>query len=152
MAEYSLQRETIVRKPIAEVFDFFSRAENLVRLTPPWLNFRILTPLPIEMRAGATIAYKLRVRGFPVTWRSEIAVWNPPFEFVDVQLQGPYQSWHHTHRFSELENGTRIEDVVRYSLPFGLLGDWANRLLVASDLDKIFTYRGQEVRRLFALS
>jgi ligand-binding SRPBCC domain-containing protein len=85
---YTLQRELVVGKPIAEVFEFFSKAENLEQLTPAWLNFRILTPLPIEMQPGATIAYQLRVRGIPLNWLTEIERWNPPYEFVDVQVPG----------------------------------------------------------------
>ncbi len=73
--------------PLAQVFAFFSQAENLEALTPPWLQFRIVTPQPIEMEQGATIAYQLRVRGIPIRWLTEIELWRPPYEFVDVQLK-----------------------------------------------------------------
>ena len=88
------------------VFDFFSRAENLEQITPPWMRFKMLTPLPIEMKPGATIAYALRVRGFPIGWLTEIERWDPPHEFVDVQAKGPYKLWRHTHRFIESGGGT----------------------------------------------
>ena len=48
---------------------------------------------PIEMHAGAVIDYKLRVRGFPIRWRSEITEWEPPYHFVDEQIRGPYRLW-----------------------------------------------------------
>jgi ligand-binding SRPBCC domain-containing protein len=145
---YTLQRDFIVRKPIAAVFKFFSRAGNLEEITPPWLHFRILTPKPIHLRQGATLAYRLRIRGFPVHWLTEIESWNPPFEFVDVQMRGPYQQWRHTHRFAETGGGTRIEDIVNYALPFGPLGRIVNKLQVADDLSAIFDYREQRVRAL----
>ena len=148
MAGYTLQRELTVPRPLPEVFEFFSRAENLETLTPPWLRFRILTPKPIEMRQGTTIAYQLRVRGIPIRWQSKIEVWHPPSEFVDAQVKGPYKQWRHTHRFQEIEGGVRIVDIVNYSLPFGPVGRLVHRLQVAADLAKIFDYREQQVRLL----
>jgi len=144
----TLRRELWVPNPISEVFDFFSRAENLERITPPWMQFKILTPLPITMKPGATIAYALRVHGIPMRWLTEIERWNPPFEFVDVQAKGPYKLWRHTHRFSEVRGGTLIEDVVEYALPFGWIGRLVHRLQVSRDLAKIFDYRTQRVQAL----
>jgi ligand-binding SRPBCC domain-containing protein len=149
MKEYTLQRELRVPHPLSVVFDFFSRAENLEKLTPPWMRFRILTPPPIEMKEGAAIAYALRVRGIPLRWISKIERWNPPFEFIDVQVKGPYKFWRHTHRFSEVEGGTSIVDIVHYALPFGPLGRLIHRLQVARDLAKIFDYRARQVQALF---
>lgn len=147
-ADYVFERGTTVTCPLKKVFDFFSKAENLEALTPPWLHFRIVTPQPIKMRQGTTISYQLRVRGIPVRWLTEIELWRPPYEFVDVQLEGPYSLWHHTHRFEECDGGTRIVDIVRYALPFGPLGRLVHRLRVSHDIAKIFDYREQRVRRI----
>jgi ligand-binding SRPBCC domain-containing protein len=149
MTIYTLHRELRVPHALPAVFDFFSRAENLEKLTPPWMRFRILTPPPIEMKQGATIRYALRVRGIPLEWISKIERWNPPFEFIDVQVKGPYKFWRHTHRFSEVGGGTAIEDIVQYALPFGPLGRLVHRLQVARDLANIFDYRAQQVQTLF---
>ena len=148
MTVYKLHRELWVPQPLPSVFEFFARPENLERITPPWLRFRILNPSPIEMKQGATIAYSLRVRGIRLRWLTEIERWNPPFEFVDVQTKGPYRLWRHTHRFSEVEGGTSIVDTVHYALPFGLLGRSAHSLLVARDLSRIFDYRARQVHAL----
>src|SRR5271165_6735093 len=128
MKTYTLDRELWVPYPLAVVFDFFSRAENLEQLTPPWLGFRILTPLPVQMNPGAKIAYSIRLHGIPIRWLTEIERWDPPHEFVDVQIKGPYKLWRHTHQFSEVNGGTSIVDTVEYALPFGLLGQFANWL------------------------
>jgi ligand-binding SRPBCC domain-containing protein len=148
MTVYTLERETFVPQPIKPVFGFFSQAENLERITPPWLSFRILNPQAVKMQQGATIAYKLRVRGIPVHWLTEIERWDPPFEFLDVQAKGPYQLWRHTHRFFQVEDGTRIVDIVNYALPLGVLGRIVHKLLVARDLSAIFNYRQQRVHAL----
>jgi len=146
---YTLRRELWVPRPLAPSFDFFSRVENLERITPPWLRFRILAPQPVAMKAGTTIGYALRVHGIPLRWLTEIEQWNPPFEFVDVQVKGPYRLWRHTHRFAEAEGGTSIVDHVEYALPFGPLGRLVHRL-VAQDLGRIFDYRARQVKALLS--
>ena len=100
------------------------------------------------MRQGATIAYRLHVRGVPLRWLIEIELWRPPYEFVDVQVKGPYKLWRHIRRVQEIKNGSRIVDVVNYTLPLGALGRLVHRLQVADDLNEIFDYREHRVRTL----
>ncbi len=148
MAEYILKRELTIDLPRAEVFDFFADAGNLERITPPELNFYIITPQPIDIRKGALIDYRLKLRGFPVTWRTEISLWEPPFRFVDQQLKGPYKQWIHTHTFTEIDTGTTlIEDEVRYRLPMEPLGDIAH-FMVRRELEYIFDYRQKAVAEM----
>jgi len=142
---FRFHRELTLPLPRSAVFGFFSRAENLERITPPWLGFQILTPGPIELKQGARIAYALRLHGLPLRWLTEIAEWNPPQSFVDVQLRGPYRVWRHTHSFEEVPGGTRMTDDVEWALPFGWLGALA-RPLVERDIRKIFGYRTQAVQ------
>lgn len=150
MAEHILTRHLTLDLPRGEVFDFFADAGNLERITPPELKFHIITPQPIDMRPGALIDYKLRMRGLPVKWRTEISVWNPPDSFVDQQLKGPYKQWVHRHTFTELEpNKTLIEDDVRYRLPLEPLGDIVH-FLVRRELDYIFDYRKKAVAEILS--
>src|SRR5262245_5790145 len=105
---YLIEREQWVPKPIEDVFGFFADATNLEAITPAWLRFRIVTPTPIAMAVGTLIAYRLRWRGLPLHWTTRIEAWEPPHRFVDMQLSGPYRSWHHTHSFESQEGGTLI--------------------------------------------
>ena len=132
--------------PIEEVFRFFAAAENLNLLTPPWLGFTILSPLPIEMTVGAIIEYRIRLRGLPLTWRSEITEWQPPYSFCDEQRRGPYRFWIHKHTFRETPDGTLVTDHVDYGV---LGGAPVNRLFVAGELRKIFAYRKAQLAALF---
>ena len=146
---YVFRAEQFVPRPLNEVFDFFSKAENLQKLTPEWLHFRILSVDPTPVRKGTLIKYSLRWRVVPIHWTTEIIEWDPPHRFVDVQLKGPYKLWHHEHRFASEGTGTRISDEVRYALPFGVFGSIAHKLKVKNDVKTIFAYRTKAVRQLF---
>jgi ligand-binding SRPBCC domain-containing protein len=133
-------------RPIKEVFAFFSDAANLDSITPQWLSFRTVTRQPIEMHAGAVVDYRLRVRGFPSRWRSEITEWEPPYHFVDEQIRGPYRRWIHAHKFEPRNGGTLVCDDVRYAVPF----DWLlHKLIVRPDVERIFAYRADCLRKRF---
>jgi len=147
---HTLRREQWLSRPIDEVFAFFADPRNLEEITPPWLGFRILTISSDAVSAGTEIRYRLRLHGMPIFWRTEILQWQSPNRFVDVQRSGPYRLWHHTHRFEAHGGGTRMIDIVRYRLPFGLLGRWVHRFKVQGDVRRIFDYRCQRIQELFA--
>ena len=145
MSVHVLRREQRLPDPPADVFPFFADAANLEAITPPWLGFRIVSPRPIEMRAGTLIEYRLTLHRLPIAWLTRIEEWDTDPtrpRFVDAQLTGPYKLWHHTHEFErDGAGGTLMRDTVRYALPLGPLGEIAHRLFVARDLERIFTCR-----------
>lgn len=148
MTDHLLTRTIVIKRPREEVFEFFADASNLEQITPPELNFHILTPLPIEMRTGTLIDYQLRLYGFPMKWRTEITLWQPPEVFVDTQLKGPYQKWVHRHTFTEIEGRqTQIDDEVIFRLPLELLS-LLGLPLIRRQLDYIFDYRQKKVAEL----
>jgi ligand-binding SRPBCC domain-containing protein len=105
-----------------------------------------VSPLPIEMRVGALIDYRLKVHGVPIRWRSAISAWDPPHLFVDEQLHGPYRRWVHTHRFRAVAGGTEVIDDVVFQAPFG----WpVERLFVRRDVRAIFLHRQQAILDAF---
>jgi len=148
MLLYYLEQEQWLPRPIEEVFSFFSRPENLQVITPSWLDFRVIEA-PDELEAGALIRYRLRWRRWPIRWTTEFTVWNPPHGFVDRQLSGPYALWNHEHSFSVREGGTLMHDYVTYAIPFGFLGGWMHSLLVKSDVERIFDFRAETMRKMF---
>ncbi|RMH27341.1 MAG: CDP-paratose 2-epimerase [Planctomycetota bacterium] len=138
--------------PIDDLYPFFADAYNLQEITPNYLNFEVLTPRPIPMKPGALIDYKLRVRGLPIRWRTEISVWDPPHRFVDQQLKGPYERWHHTHTFEPTpDGGTLCTDRVEYRPLGGPLAPIINTLFVQRDVVDIFKHRTVEIAKRFGV-
>src|SRR4029434_8000720 len=139
MPSHTLTTWQWLPRPREEVFRFFSDPRNLQRITPGFLHFGLLTPAPIDMRRGALIDYRLRLRGVPLRWRSEITSWEQPLHFSDIQVRGPYAEWVHTHRFEEEDGGTLVRDDVRYRLWGPAFATTVlNRFLGASDTKRIF--------------
>lgn len=147
--DYVLRTSVDLAAPIDRVFPFFAAAENLARITPPELGFIIRTPVPIDMRAGALIDYTIKLWGVRLGWRTQITRWNPPVEFEDSQVRGPYAKWVHRHTFTAAGDETIMADEVRYRLPFGPLGRLAHPI-VRRQLRRIFEYREAVVRRVIA--
>jgi len=144
---FTVETNVFLPHPLDVVSPFFADAGNLESLTPPWLHFEILTPLPIRIRAGAVIEYRLRLHGMAMRWQTEITVWDPPLRFVDEQRRGPYRKWIHEHTFAESPGGSDMRDFVRYQVPGGWL---ANFLFVQYDVRRIFEYRSRKLRELLA--
>jgi ligand-binding SRPBCC domain-containing protein len=142
-----LRAEAWIPLPRARVFPFFAAAENLERITPPELRFRIVTPLPVEMREGALIDYRLSLEGIPFRWRTRITEWAPPRAFTDTQVAGPYHTWVHRHAFEEVDGGTRMVDEVRWRVPLWPLGGLVLPI-VRRKVARIFRYRQEMLAAL----
>lgn len=138
MSHYELETSAWVPVSRLKAFELFADAFKLEAMTPPFLGFSVVTPAPIEMKSGRLIDYKLRLHGIPIRWRTCITDWQPPNGFEDSQIKGPYSKWVHTHTFDEIDGGTLMRDVVRYSAIGGVL---VHRLFVKRDLQRIFEYR-----------
>lgn len=146
---YTKSTEQFINRPREDVFEFFSRAENLERLTPDFLNFQVVSETPIEMKEGTEIEYSLSVHGLPMTWISRIECWEPPEKFVDVQIKGPYKRWHHTHKFETQNNGTLVKDHVEYDVPGWIFSSLINHYFVRPDVEDIFSYRQKQLQDIF---
>ena len=145
---YELNFTQIIRRPRPEVFAFFSDIENLERITPPWLHFKILTSLPFNIEAGSIIDYRLKLSGMPFHWQTKIEEFQPNDFFTDTQAKGPYRYWQHLHRFTDIEGGTLMEDRIQYRLWGGPLSRPVNWLFVNRSLQNVFAYRQQTLDTL----
>jgi ligand-binding SRPBCC domain-containing protein len=147
---HSLHRRQRVAATLEAAWDFFASPSNLARLTPPWLKFELLSPVPDRMHPGLLIDYRLRpVWGIPVKWTTEILEVEAPHRFLDAQSKGPYRMWRHEHWFREVPGGVEIEDRVDYALPWGALGEPAHVYMVRPRLGSIFEFRRRTVEEIF---
>ncbi|MFN8847060.1 MAG: TIGR01777 family oxidoreductase [Bdellovibrionales bacterium] len=128
-----------------KVFSFFSKAENLEKITPDFLHFRITRSSTPQIQKGTEIDYRLKIHGFPAGWKTLIEEFESPRFFVDTALKSPYQKWHHTHIFEDLGPGTLVIDRVLYKLPVGYLGWLVGGALVKKDVNDIFNFRRSAV-------
>ena len=123
--------KTIQRIPagINEVWDYFSCPANLKEITPPHLDFKILSHIPQKLEAGLIIKYYIRpILKLRLLWETEITRVRDRVSFTDIQRKGPYKLWRHKHLFREIPGGVEMQDVVDYEVPFGLLGRMLNKL------------------------
>lgn len=130
---------------IDDIFAFFSDEKNLELLTPEFLSFKVLGKSTAQMQNGTEIRYSLKIHKVPTKWISLIRDWNPPTEFSDEQLKGPYARWSHRHLFRAVAGGVLLEDKVVYRLPLASLGGELGHFLVKRDIQTIFAYRKAKI-------
>jgi ligand-binding SRPBCC domain-containing protein len=136
---------------LEDTWRFFSDPNNLLNITPPFLNLKVLGEIHgTETYPGQIITYKVRpLFGIPVFWMTEITHMERMKLFVDEQRKGPYSLWHHQHHFKSIEGGTEMTDLVHYRVPLGFIGNLAHSLMVKGQLQKVFNYRYQKITELF---
>lgn len=136
---------------LEEAWSFFSSPKNLSVITPPSLDFRILTDLENEeIYEGMHIDYTVKpLLGIPVRWKTEISNVREKHSFTDLQLTGPYKVWKHTHTFATKEDGVLMTDVIQYELPLGWLGKIVEKIIVRDKIKSIFEYRKNILNKIF---
>ncbi len=151
---YSLQKVQVIPAKLEEVWQFFSAPENLKDMTPPQLDFHILSKSYEDaMYAGQIIEYTVKpLLGIALYWMTEITHIEPLKYFIDEQRYGPYSFWHHQHHFKLVDGGVEMTDIVHYKIPFWFLGNIANTLILKKQLEKIFDFRKQITEQKFQIS
>lgn len=135
---------------IDEAWEFFSNPNNLSKITPAWLNFKVTSQPQNKMYSGMIITYLVRpLLNIPTTWVTEITHVSKPNLFVDEQRFGPYKFWHHQHIFREVEGGIEMEDIVSYAVPFGMIGRIVNLFIISKKIKEIFSFRSQKLEEFF---
>lgn len=99
------------------------------------------------MKQGTRIDYKIRPRGIPIRWRTNISVWQPNQRLVDEQIRGPYRVWQHKYIFEAQGGQTLMTNVVNYRVWFGAI---LHPLMVENDRRKNFGDRQDKIVELFA--
>lgn len=95
---------------------------------------------------GETVTWRARHFGIPFTMTSKITEWDRPHRFVDEQIRGPFQSFHHEHRFDEADSTTVMTDRVRFDAPVGPIGCVVEHLVLGRYLHKLIAERNQYLK------
>lgn len=155
MAVY--ERRCRVAAPLADVWQFYSRVDGLLAVTPSWMHLRVEAsrgpdgePDPDVLEEGAEVTVSVRPFGVGPRrrWTSRIearerrdeAAW-----FRDVMIDGPFPRWVHTHRFHAHGRETTVIDRVEYRLP---LVSGAVSALGRPFFEPLFAYRHLRTRQL----
>ena len=143
--------ETVITGNLDDIWQFFSRPENLERITPADMSFEILTDLKgVEMYSGMLIQYKVKPFSFMKTdWVTEITFVQKHSYFIDEQRVGPFSLWHHEHHFEEVSTGILMRDILHYALPFGPVGRILNRTGISRRIDRIFDHRESVIQEIY---
>ena len=148
---YFFERKQFVKGDIENIWDFFSKPDNLKIITPEKLNFQIIKRTGGKQAyTGQIIAYKVTIPpGIRMTWVTEITGVEENKFFVDEQRVGPYTLWHHQHHFTVVDDGVEVVDIVTYKLPFGIFGILAKGY-VNKKLNEIFDFRSKTIEKVFS--
>lgn len=145
----TFESEQFIAQPIEKVFNFFSDEKNLELLTPPFLGFQVTYKSTPKIEKGTEIRYRLKIHGIPCQWITQIDEWEEGRYFIDRQVKGPYSLWVHRHSFESVEGGTLMRDHVQYRLPMGEIGQWVVGRWVRKDIEKVFQYRTDQIKKIF---
>lgn len=152
MKTYPLKFETLLPTTIDNAWDFFTSPLNLAKITPPEMNFIVTSDFkPTDkVYAGMIITYKVSpLFGIKLNWMTEITQVKENQYFIDEQRFGPFALWHHQHHFKEVKGGVLMTDILNYAIPYRFIGRIANSLVVAKQVNEIFTYRERVIGRIF---
>ena len=150
MKLYTLHKTQKLPISKSEAWAFFSNPKNLKTITPDYMGFDILCGAEKPMFAGQIIQYIVTpIFSIKTKWVTEITHMVDGEYFVDEQRFGPYALWHHKHFIKEISGGIEMEDIIDYKVPFGILGQWVQPILVKPKLEDIFNYRTKKLEDLF---
>lgn len=153
MKIYTIKQTQFLPIGIKEAWSFFSSPKNLAKITPAKMSFDVtyISGDGNKTYAGQIIRYKLKIfPGIKTSWTTEITHVQEPLYFVDEQRFGPYALWHHQHFFKTVEGGVEMTDEVNYAIPFGFIGRLIHWIFVARELNGIFNYRFEVLKKYFS--
>jgi ligand-binding SRPBCC domain-containing protein len=151
MSTYQYKTEQVLKISLNQAWDFFSSPKNLAVITPPEMDFNILTKLEDkEIYEDMIIDYTVKpLWGIKMKWQTKIINVEKPYVFSDTQTKGPYSLWEHTHTFKQVQEGVLMTDIINYALPMGFLGNIMHTLVVKKEIEKIFSHRRKTLEQLF---
>ncbi|MHC5012023.1 MAG: SDR family oxidoreductase [Planctomycetota bacterium] len=128
------------------LYRWHARPGAIHRLVPPWEKMQVIDPGP-GVIDGARAVIRVKAGPFWRQWVAEHRQCEEGRQFQDVQIRGPFRSWEHLHRFEDDgPDRSRLEDRVKYALPFGFVGRLLGGRYTRRKLERMFAYRHRVTR------
>ncbi|MFY7878432.1 MAG: SRPBCC family protein [Lacibacter sp.] len=142
----TLHLTTFIAAPVEVVFDL-SRHIGLHKISQQNHKEEAVNGITSGLiKEGETVTwkayhlYKFRFLKVKIT-----AMQMPDF-FKDVMISGDFKSYEHEHHFKKAVNGTIIIDIVRFELPYGILGSIVDRLYLRSYMKQLIEQRNKTIK------
>jgi len=131
--------------PVEDVFAWHTRPGAFERLTPPWEDVRV-REREGGLRPGGRVVLALKKGPAELRWEVAHTAFEENRLFVDEQVEGPFASWRHEHRFEPLgPDRCALEDVVEYEPPLGSLGRTFSGGYIERSLARLFAFRARRL-------
>ncbi|MDQ8203667.1 TIGR01777 family oxidoreductase [Pelagicoccus sp. SDUM812003] len=139
----TFRKQSEVALSAKELFAWHGRPGAFLRLSPPWEKVELLRE-DEGLGVGKRIEISLKTPFGRRSWKGEHVECENGSHFVDTQVQGPFRSWNHRHRFEWInDTRCRMSDEIEYELPLGGLGRGVAGSMVREKLERMFEYRHQ---------
>ena len=138
---HTFRRSLEVPHSVETLFEWHERPGAFQRLAPPWDKPKVLKHTG-GIRDGAVVELEVHAGPVPTTWTLEHRDYVANKQFRDVMKGGPFSTWNHLHSFDA--NGTdasRLDDIIKYALPLGAVGDLVAGGYTEDTLARVFAYR-----------
>ncbi|HLL90454.1 MAG TPA: SRPBCC family protein [Tepidisphaeraceae bacterium] len=152
--------ETILPAPLDRVWAFYEDVRDSLPLLSPPADQVHIEPFTGGTREGLVLVIRARgPLGRVVRWVARYVEVVPPHavvfgaeaRFVDVQDEGPFKRWRHSHEFEALDDRTtRQVDRIEYAVGWGPVGWLADVVVVRPKLRAMFAYRRQQLLKRFS--
>lgn len=129
------------------VFAFHTDARNLVRLSRPPARFYLVSA-PRPTRIGDLQRFRIGLWPFTRRWHARIVAFDPGHSFTDVQEEGPFAFWRHSHVVFPDGAGTVLIDCVEFASGRSLPARLFDRLVLLPLLRRAFADRHRRTRAL----
>src|SRR6476619_202948 len=137
--------------PLTCLFQWHLRNGAFERLNPPWHPRYIIFKKGSIDNEGIVIVKMPIIKNLGFKWKVNHKDYIQNKSFKDVQVKGLFSYWGHQHIFStsslnslslysDCINKSTLEDNIKYSLPFGPIGNILSPI-VDNHLSSIFKYR-----------
>jgi uncharacterized protein (TIGR01777 family) len=126
------------------VYAWHTRPGAMERLVPHWEELKVLEREGVF--GAGSVTFEVGVGPLRARWKAVYRDTIPGRQFVDVQEEGPFASWAHTHAFEPIgPDRCRVSDRIEFEMPFGPAGELASGA-VEHRMARAFAYRHATLR------